>query len=90
MDTENKRRSVVGIYGLVTVPPVPDLTMDSADRRHVSALYAMTPNERRYTFWVPVKQGSTTWKGRDESSTTWNNVDKPSAPAWLTVNETQD
>lgn len=40
IDTESKRRSITGILGLFTVPPVPDGAVEAQDRVHVSLLYA--------------------------------------------------
>lgn len=73
MDTENKRRSVVGIYGLRTVPPVADSTTSSAKRRHTANLYAMEPQYRRSGFWVPEELTGNTpdWKSDEDSSQTW-------------------
>lgn len=78
MDTENKRRAVVGIYGLTTVMPKPDGTVESLDKRQVSSLYPISANYRKSTFWIPVDKGSGSWVGRDESTTEWNNVGGPS------------
>lgn len=39
IDTQSKRRSVHG-YGIGTIAPVADGTIDSADREHMAWLYA--------------------------------------------------
>lgn len=72
MDTENKRRSVTGIYGLRTVPPVPGTAQSGTQRRHVASLYAMEPRAGSTTFWIPVTlTGETGFKQDADASQTW-------------------
>lgn len=40
LDTENKRRSVTGVIGLFTIPPVPDSTLNANDRMQSTYLYS--------------------------------------------------
>jgi hypothetical protein len=40
IDTENKRRSAMPLYSMLTVPPIPDGAIDSSDRAHARWLYA--------------------------------------------------
>lgn len=35
INTENKRRSVVGLWAVIRVLPVPDLLVDAGDRAHI-------------------------------------------------------
>lgn len=87
MDTENKRRSVVGVYGLITVPPSPDASLSAADRRHVAALYPVEPAAGRAGFWIPVRlnendgwipdtDSAQTWENNSDSSSSWTPVSK--------------
>jgi hypothetical protein len=40
IDTENKRRSVMPLYSMLTVPPVPDGVIDASDRAHARWIYS--------------------------------------------------
>ena len=90
MDTENKRRSVVGIYGLRTVPPSPDSAFSATDRRHLSSLYAMEPAAGRLGFWVPVELSDNSgWEQDTDSSQTWEN-DSDSSSSWTPVSKVDE
>lgn len=71
MTTESKRRSIVGVYGLVTVPPVADAVSTASKRRHTANLYEMDSAAGRTSFWVPVTEGSQTWQQDSDASQTW-------------------
>lgn len=90
MDTENKRRSAVGLYGLRTVPPVPGVEASSLTRRHTASLYAMDPQARASSFWVPAQltaqQG---WKQDGDTSQTWVESQDGSS-TWKPVLETDE
>jgi len=40
LDTENKRRSVIGILYIYTMPPKPDATINAQDREQATYIYS--------------------------------------------------
>jgi len=39
LDTENKRRGATGVFHFYIIPPVPDGTLDAADRQQATLIY---------------------------------------------------
>jgi hypothetical protein len=39
IDTEDKRRSVVGVFRALTIPPVPDSSISGVDKQHTAGYY---------------------------------------------------
>lgn len=90
MDTENKRRSVVGLYGVRTVPPVPGTDASASKRRHEASLYAISSQAGRTSFWVQVQLTTPqTWKQDGDSSQPWVPNEEHSTD-WTPVLETDE
>jgi len=53
IDTENKRRSVLGIWGGVRVLPVPDGTVGVRDRKHLWLYRSLTVVSSLFQKFIP-------------------------------------
>ena len=61
LDTQTKRRSMIGIPGIGTLP-VADLSIDNSDRRHIVDVYAAFPSVTdTFFFWRKRATATPAW-----------------------------
>lgn len=55
LDSANKRRSATGVFGLYTIPPVPDGTIAALDREQATYVYAgISPGSAPVSAWTNI------------------------------------